>query len=66
MKDDVDYHFKNRLQAGNLVQKICPSDKDSSVSVNPNLLFQRFAAILSSVKNNDNKVKSLILFTYSL
>ena len=65
-KSVADYHFKTSLQAVNLVQKIRISDTDGSVSVDPNLLFQRLTAILLSGKNNDNQINLSNLFSYSL
>ena len=66
MKDVTNYHFKNSLQAVNIVQKFRLPDEDGSVSVNPNLLFQSLTANLLSGKNNDNQVKLSIFFPYSL
>ena len=54
-KNVADYHFKTSLQTVNLLQKIRISDKDGSVSMDRNLLFQRLTAILLSGKNNDNQ-----------
>ena len=54
-KNVADYHFKTSLQTVNLLQKIRISDKDGSVSIDRNLLFQRLTAILLSGKNNDNQ-----------
>ena len=55
-KSVANYHFKSRLQAVNLVQKICLFDEDGSVSVDPNQLFQHLTSILMSGKNSDNQI----------
>ena len=65
-KSVANYHFKTSLKAVNLVWKICISDKDESVSVDPNLLFQCLTAILLHGKNNDNQINLSNLFSYSL
>ena len=63
-KSVADYHLKTSLQAVNLVQQICISDKDGSVLMDLNLLFQRLTAVLLRGKNNDNQINLSNLFSY--
>ena len=60
------YHFNSGLQVAKLVQTIRLSDKDRSVSVDSNLLFQHLTAILLSTNNNDNQINLSNLFSYQL
>ena len=60
------YHFNSGLQVAKLVQTIRLSDKDGSVSVDSNLLFQHLTAILLSANNNDNQINLSNLFSYQL
>ena len=59
-------NFNSGLQVAKLVQTIRLSDKDGSVSVHSNLLFQHLTAILLSANNNDNQINLSNLFSYQL
>ena len=65
-KTVADYTLKKSLQAVNMSQRFRQSDKDGTVDVDPELLFQRLIAILLSSRQINTDVDLSNLFSCSL